>query len=147
MDRPSARGRAPTATDGPPGRAGSSDRASRVAGGLLVVVGLVNAVVAVVALVARAPDVSSLVAVALLLAGLATAVLGRLVHRGHRRATLVGLVVFELLLVPRVVAIDDASGPEWVSLAALLVLVVALGVAVWSQRRRERTAGVVGAAA
>lgn len=112
--------------------------ASRVAGGLLAVLGIANAGVGVAAFVLDQQDVSLLVAAGLTAAGLATVVLARFVWRAHQRATYLGLVIFELLLVPRLLTLGDASGPEIVSLIMLVTVVLALGVAAWRLRRHVR---------
>lgn len=105
---------------------------------MLGVVGLANAVVGAVGLLAEQRDLSTLVATALLVAGLATVALALPVWRGNRRAVVVALVVFELLLVPRLVALGDASGPQRVSIVVLLVVVATLGWATWRLRQRAR---------
>ena len=112
--------------------------AARAAGALLLVVGLANVAVGAVGLLTDQRDLSAWVAAALLLAGLATVVLARWVWRGHRRAVVLGLVVFELLLVPRLLGLGEVTGAEIVSVVALLAVVVALGIATYALRRRDR---------
>lgn len=100
----------------------------RVAGLLLVLLGLANVVLAGVAAATtliRLPDSTTVV---LGLLGLATVVLGVLVARGSRWALVTALVVFGGLFVVQAFAATDGSGaaPAVVTLA---VVVAPLAVA------------------
>lgn len=112
--------------------------AVRIAGALLGLVGVANLAVGAVALIGGPQDVSTAVAIGLVVAGALTAVLARSVWQGSMRAIALGLVVFELLLLPRLVAIDDVDGSAVISLVIQVVVVVALAVAAWSLRRAQR---------
>lgn len=110
-------------------------RSARLAGALLVSLGLANVAVAVWALAAGSDELATGLAVGLAVAGAATVVLGRLVWRGNRTAVYVALVVFELLLIPRLVTLGEPGTGAWASLLLLLGLVVLLWVAAVAVRR------------
>lgn len=113
-------------------------RSTRVAAVLLIVVGAANAVAGGVALVGAPDELPVAVASGLLAAGAITIALGWLVARRSRAALYVALVVFELLLVARVVTVDDVGGTEVVSVVLLVVLVATLWVAAVAVRRLDR---------
>lgn len=115
-----------------------ADRSVRVAAWALVVVGLANAALGVVGLVAAREEVAAGVAVGLVGAGAATAGAGWLVHRGSRATLYVALAVFEALLVVRLLTLSGGGGEAGLSLVVLLVLVGALLVATVTVRRGDR---------
>lgn len=111
---------------------------ARVAAGLLVIVGLANAVAGVVALVVVPGELQASAAVGLTVAGVVTVVVGVLVWRRHLAALYVALGVFELLLVARLVTSAGAGGSELVALVLLVAMVAVLWVATSQVRRRRR---------
>lgn len=118
---------------------------ARGAGGLLVTVGAINAVLGLWALVSGQLEIGPGIAGGLTVAGLVTIAAGVLVSRGSRIATLVTLTIFSLLLVVQLIdlpgpATDTASALA--RLVVLLLLVIALGFAAAATRRRERSGGI-----
>lgn len=126
----------------PPVAAVGTPWQARLAGGLLVGVGAVNAGVGVWALVGGGAGLGVGAAGGLLVAGVVTVAAGVLVWRGSRPVTLVALTVFALLLVVQAGDLADASdvGDDLVPLVLLLALVGALGLAAWRGRRPARRA-------
>lgn len=116
----------------------------RVAGGLVLVVGVANLLVALVATSVSGLPMPPLVATGLVAAGAATAWLGWKVLRGATWALPVATAVFAALLLARVALVDDADQPIGVatgrgaSEVLLVVLVVVLAVAMVHRRRVER---------
>lgn len=107
--------------------------AGRLAGALLVVVGVVDLVIGALALASDVVRLAGGTALGLLLAGAVTTLLGVMVWRGSRRAVIAALGLFGVLLVVQLgdVALDGGvtpgTGPALGLLAALVVvLVVAL---------------------
>ncbi|MPZ89870.1 MAG: hypothetical protein GEU81_17835 [Nitriliruptorales bacterium] len=108
----------------------------RLAGGLLAVVGLVNAVLASWAFAGEALNVTTGVAAALLGAGLVTVAAGVLIWRRSRITTDVALTVFALLLLAQLSALaGGVEAADVVRLTVLAVLVLALAFAAVQQRR------------
>lgn len=126
--------------DGPADDGATVPVAVRAAGLLLAVVGVVNAGTGVAALVLDQQDVSTVLAIGLVAAGVATVVLARLVWQARRRAVTVALVLFELLLLPRLLTLGDATAPQRVSTAVLALVVVVLALAFRALRRTRRSA-------
>jgi hypothetical protein len=121
------------------------DLSSRLAGAALLVVGLLNLTIAVLAFATDLVRLSAGAAGGALAVGLALVAVGVLVWRGNRAATIGAFAVALALLVLQVgqVVTDDgdaaasaASADEPLArLAVLAVLVVTLGVAAWHRRR------------
>lgn len=122
-------------TDAAPPVPGSA----RTAGVLLVVIGVLNLVAGGWGLTVARDDLSTGVALGLMVAGALTAVLGRYVGRGSLPALYVALVVFELLLIPRLITLGEPGRGSWVSLVLLLVLVGVLWWATIEVRRSRAT--------
>lgn len=118
--------------------AGEVPTVVRVAGWLLVLVGIANFALGAAGLTVASDEVGVGAAVGLVVAGAVTTLGGRLVTRGSRVALYVALAVFEALLIVRLLTLGDggASGP---SLAVLVVLNVLLFVAVVQVRRARPT--------
>lgn len=123
-----------------PGRDGTTGWA-RGAGGLLVLVGLVNASFGVLSLATDLVRLSPGAAGGLLVVGLLTVLLGVRVWQGSRLAAAVGLTAFGALLVLQLgdaaaggTATGEGAGPR---LGVLAVLVIALGLAVRAGRARS----------
>lgn len=108
---------------------------ARLAATLLVVVGLANLAVGVWGLTGAAGELAPGIAIGLSLAGAGTTVLGGFVWLGRLWALYVALVVFEVLLIPRLLTLGEAGGGTWASLVLLLALVVVLWVATVRTRR------------
>jgi hypothetical protein len=121
------------------------DLSSRLAGAALLVVGLLNLTIAVLAFATDLVRLSAGAAGGALAVGLVLVAIGVLVWRGNRAATIGAFAVALALLVLQVgqVVTDDgdaaaaaASADEPLArLAVLAVLVVTLGVAAWRRRR------------
>lgn len=112
-----------------PGAAPPVPGSARTAGVLLVVIGVLNLLAGGWGLTVARDDLNTGVAVGLMVVGALTAVLGRYVGRGSLPALYVALVVFELLLIPRLITLGEPGRGSWVSLVLLLVLV---GVLWWA---------------
>lgn len=118
----------------------------RLAGGLVVVLGLLNIVFGVVSLTTELVRLTTGVASGLVVVGAVTTAAGVLVWRGSRLATNVMLTLFGLLLVsqlggaltapPTATALDPADDPT-LRLAVLAVVVAALALAAVRMRRRR----------
>lgn len=121
-----------------PGAAPPVPRSARIAGVLLVVIGVLNLLAGGWGLTVARDDLSTGVAVGLMVAGALTAVLGRYVGRGSLPALYLALVVFELLLIPRLITLGAPGRGSWVSLLLLLVLV---GVLWWATIEVRRSRG------
>lgn len=102
--------------------------AARIAGALLVLLGLVNVVLAVISLTTDVIRLAGPETGALAVLGTFTAVLGVFVLRGRRWAMVTSLVVFGgLFVVQAFAATGGESAPALVTLAVVLVpLVLAL---------------------
>lgn len=137
----------------------AADPSSRLAGAALVLVGLLNLGIAVLALTTGLVRISAGAAGGTLAVGLLLAAVGTLVWRGNRAATIGALaVVLALLLLQIGQLVTDtgdpvvaaASGDAPVArLVVLAVLAVALAVAAWRHRRpaaRQDEPGAVPAA-
>jgi hypothetical protein len=121
-----------------------ADPSSRLAGAALLVVGLLNLTIAVLAFATDLVRLSAGAAGGALAVGLALVAVGVLVWRGNRAATIGAFAVALALLVLQVgqVVTDDGDAAAAASsadeplarLAVLAVLVVTLGVAAWRRR-------------
>lgn len=131
-------------------RATSAERGRwtwRLAGGLLVVVGAVNALFGLASLASDLIMLSTGVAGGLLAAGVATAAAGALVWRGSRVTTLVALTVFGLLLVVQAADalqggaadVEGVAGSPVARFGLLILIVVALGLAAMRLRAPSRS--------
>ena len=118
-----------------PAVATTPPRSARAAGMLLMLLGVANVAVAGWGLAAGPDEIATGLAIGLGLAGAGTVVLGRLVARGHRVAVYVALIVFELLLIPRLVTLGEPGTGTWASLLLLVGLVALLWVAAVAVRR------------
>lgn len=119
-------------------------RSVRVAGALVVLVGVANLAVGLVAL-AGGDEVATGVAAGLAAAGAAAAVLGWFVWQGRPRAVYLALVVFELLLIPRLLTLGEPGTGAWASLVLLIGIVAALWVATLAIRRGRARSDDAGA--
>jgi hypothetical protein len=130
------------------GNATSREATSRVAGVLVILVGLLNLGLGLLSLVSDQIRLGTGVAGGLVVAGLVTASLGVLVWRGSQNAAILATAVFGALLIFQVSELF-ASGPSTSSdaivddpaprLVVLGVLVIACGVAAWRLSRRPST--------
>ena len=108
-------------TESAPGRSA----AARVAGVLLVLLGVMNLVLAGIALWTTMIRLSTATAVALGVLGLVTVVLGVFVARRRRWALVVSLVIFGVLfLVQAFAATGGGTAPALITLAVVLVPIV-----------------------
>jgi hypothetical protein len=122
-----------------------ADPTSRLAGAALLLVGLLNLVIAVLALTTGLVRISAGAAGGSLAVGLALVAVGVLVWRGNRAATIGAFAVVLALLLLQVgqVVTDDgdpvaaaaAADEPLARLAVLAVLAAVLGVAAWRRRR------------
>jgi peptidoglycan/LPS O-acetylase OafA/YrhL len=108
----------------------------RIAAGLLLVVGLTNAALAVLSLATDLIHLSPDVAGGLLVLGAVTTVVGVFVWRGSRVALSLALVAFGALMLAEATrsGTDDGALPRLVLLA---LLVATLAIA-WAATRRSR---------
>lgn len=122
----------------------AGDWSSRLAGALLVVVGVLNLAFGVLSWLTEQVQLSTGVAGGLVTAGLVTAALGTLVWRGSRLATIIALTVFAMLLVFQLSELmaeagdtaDGLAGEHLTRFGVLGVVVAALAVAAWRRRKR-----------
>lgn len=107
---------------------------ARTAGGLLVLLGLVNAVLGLLAMASDLILLSPGAAGGLLVLGLTTTALGVMVLRGSRAATTAALTVFAVLLVLQLgdaaAGGSDADG----AMGRSVVLVVIVAALAWARR-------------
>lgn len=108
----------------------------RIAAGLLLVVGLTNAALAVLSLATDLIHLSPDVAGGLLVLGIVTTVVGTLVWRGSRTALTVALVAFAALMLAEA-SLGGTDGDALPRLVLLALLVATLAVA-WADTRRSR---------
>jgi peptidoglycan/LPS O-acetylase OafA/YrhL len=108
----------------------------RVAGAATILVGVVNAVAAVVATSVSGLSMQPLVAAGLAVAGAATAWLGWKIWGGTRWALHLAAGLFAVLLVAQVSFAEPEAAETGTSRVVLAVLVTALLVAVVHVRRR-----------
>lgn len=111
-------------------------RSIRVAAGLLLVVGLTNAALAVLGLATDLIHLSPDVAGGLLVLGIATTAVGVLVWRGSRTALTLALVAFAALMLAEA-GLSGTDGDALPRLVLLALLVATLAVA-WAATRRSR---------
>lgn len=115
--------------------------AARLAGGLLVAVGVLNAVFGMLSLVSDLVRLAPGAAVGLVVAGALTAVGGWLVWQGNRRATIVALVVFAWLLVVQIADVATHVGEGMATggiagrFVVIVLLIAVLAVALLQLRR------------
>lgn len=131
-------------------RVSAGDWSSRLAGGSVIVVGLLNLVVGVLALTTGLVRISAGAAGGFLAVGLAMLAIGALVWRGNRAATIGGFALFVALLLLQVgqavtdpgrtdAAVAAASGDEYAGrLVVLAVLALTCGAAAWRRRRTSQ---------
>ena len=124
---------------------GAGDWSLKLAGGLVVLLGLLNVVLGMLSLTTDLVRLSAGAASGLVVAGAVTIAAGVLVWRGSRLATYVTLTVFALLLVAQLATpLDTTSLPDGdpsaspvVRFGALGLLVAVLALAAWRLRRRR----------
>jgi hypothetical protein len=111
-------------------RSGRAGRAAKVAGGLMAVVGLVNAALGALSSTTDVIQLSPAASGGLIVAGLLLGSAGALVWRGSRLALALSLTVLGILLAVQVgdAVVDDGSD-ALPRLIVLAVLVASLGMA------------------
>jgi hypothetical protein len=129
------------------------DWSARVAGAVVLVVGLLNLLIGVLALTTGLVRVSAGIAGGFFAAGVVLLAVGALIWRGNRAATIgtfavvLGLLVLQ---VGQIVADPDrgdaaaqaASADQYTGrLMVLSLLVLTTGLAAWRRRRGQRDAG------
>ncbi len=122
---------------------------ARLAGALLILVGILNLGLGALSLVSDQVRLSADIAGGIVAAGLLTAAVGLLVARGSRLATMVALTVFGLLLVVQLVdlaqpggtAAGDTSASPLLRIVVLIALVGSLALAAVRRRRPQRAEG------
>ncbi len=133
----------------------TADWTARLAGTTVTVVGVLNLAVAVLAWTTGLVRISAGAAGGFLAAGVAVVVVGVLIWRGSRAATILGLALFAALLVLQVgqamsdpgaddAAVAAAQGDEYLGrIGVLVVLTATCALAAWQRRRVEprRTPG------
>lgn len=117
-------------------RAARGRWSTRIAAGLLLAVGLVNAALAVLGLATDLIHLSPDVAGALLVLGAVTTIVGVFVWRGSRVALSLALVVFAALMLVEATR-SGTDGGALPRLVLLALLVATLAVA-WADTRRSR---------
>lgn len=119
--------------------------AARVAGVLLVLVGVLNVGFGVLSLASTAVRMGTGAAVALIVAGAVTAFAGWLVWGGNRSVAQIALVIFGWLLIAQTADVMSHTGDIPVTggiasrFTVLGILIVFLGVATVQLRRLPRT--------
>lgn len=133
----------------------ADDWSSRLAGGAVIVVGLLNLAVAVLSWTTGLVRISTGAAGGFLAVGVAMLAVGALIWRGNRAATIGGFALFVALFLLQVgqaltdpgrsdAAVAAASGDEYAGrLVVLAILAATCGTAAWRRRRRvpRRAAG------
>jgi hypothetical protein len=133
-----------------PGDATTGDWSSRLAGGVVLLVGALNLVVAVLSFTTGLVRISAGAAGGFIAVGLALLAVGALIWRANRAATIGAFALFLALLLLQVAqvvtdpdagdaALAAAAGDQYVGrVVVLAILAVTCGVAAWRHRRAPR---------